>query len=284
MDRKLHEQLLAAQKNEITEHLVYKKLSGQDAKNRKTLKRISDDELSHYKFFLKHTGKEVKPSTFNLWKYYLMASIFGLTFAVKLMERGEKRAQINYSELAIKGIKDIEKDEEEHEKKLIGLLDEERLKYVSSIVLGLNDALVELTGSLAGFTLALANSSLIAMTGLIVGIAAAMSMAASEYLSVKSGDSTKTPFKSSIYTGIAYIFTVLLLILPFLLLDNVFIALGLTFTTVVVIILFFTYYISVVNEVSFSKRFLEMAAISIGVALLSFGIGYLVKVLFGISV
>ena len=167
---------------------------------------------------------------------------------------------------------------------MIGLLDEERLKYVSSIVLGLNDALVELTGSLAGFTLALANSSLIAMTGLIVGIAAAMSMAASEYLSVKSGDSTKTPFKSSIYTGIAYIFTVLLLILPFLLLDNVFIALGLTFTTVVVIILFFTYYISVVNEVSFSKRFLEMAAISIGVALLSFGIGYLVKVLFGISV
>ena len=54
------------------------------------------------------------------------------------------------------------------EKALLEMLDEERLKYVGSMVLGLNDALVELTGSLAGFTFAMQNTKLIALSGLIV--------------------------------------------------------------------------------------------------------------------
>lgn len=61
-----------------------------------------------------------------------------------------------------------------------------RLSYMSSVVLGLNDALVEFTGALAGFTLALNEPRLVALTGSITGVAAALSMAASEYLSTKS--------------------------------------------------------------------------------------------------
>ena len=40
--------------------------------------------------------------------------------------------------------------EEEHERELIALIDEERLRDMGSVVLGLNDALVEFTGMLAG--------------------------------------------------------------------------------------------------------------------------------------
>ena len=54
----------------------------------------------------------------------------------------------------------IAEDEERHEQKLLAILDEERLQYVGSMVLGLNDALVELTGTLAGLTLALQNTKL----------------------------------------------------------------------------------------------------------------------------
>jgi VIT1/CCC1 family predicted Fe2+/Mn2+ transporter len=86
--------------------------------------------------------------------------------------------------------------------KLISLIDEERLKYVSSMVLGLNDALVELTGALTGLTLALQNPRLIAIVGFITGIAASMSMAASEYLSTKQEDTEKNPLKASVYTGL----------------------------------------------------------------------------------
>src|SRR5574341_282925 len=105
------------------------------------------------------------------------------------------------------------REEDMHEQKLLAMLDEEHLHYVGSVVLGLNDALVELTGALAGLTLALQNTELIALTGLITGIAASLSMAASEYLSTRSEETEKHPFRAAVYTGIAYIITVTLLIL-----------------------------------------------------------------------
>ncbi len=92
------------------------------------------------------------------------------------------------------------------------------VKNIIEVVLGLNDALIELTGALAGLTFALQNTRLIALAGLITGIAASFSMAASEYLSTKAerGGSETNPIKSAVYTGIAYILTVVLLVLPYL--------------------------------------------------------------------
>ena len=92
-------------------------------------------------------------------------------------------------------------------------INEERLNYTGSIVLGLNDALVELTGTLAGLTFALQNTKLTALAGLITGIAASFSMAASEYLSQRSEGESERASTSALYTGVAYICTVALLIL-----------------------------------------------------------------------
>ena len=89
----------------------------------------------------------------------------------------------------------IAEEEEEHEKELIGLIDEERMKYTGAMVRGLSDALVELTGTLAGLTLSLLNTRLIAMVGLIIGIAASLSMAGSEYLATKSEEGIQIPEK-----------------------------------------------------------------------------------------
>jgi len=155
---------------------------------------------------------------------------------------------------------------------------------MGSVVLGLNDALVELTGALAGLTFALQNTRLIALAGLITGIAAAFSMAASEYLSTKSEDSEKNALTSSIYTGIAYIFTVFFLILPYLLVSNYMLCLALTLLIAIAIIFFFNYYISVAKDLSFKKRFLEMAVISLGVAGISFGVGFLIRTFIGIEI
>ena len=65
--------------------------------------------------------------------------------------------------------KAIVKDEDEYERQLMNMIDEERLRYVGSMVLGLNDALVEFTGALAGYTFSLQNTRMVAMTGLIMG-------------------------------------------------------------------------------------------------------------------
>jgi VIT1/CCC1 family predicted Fe2+/Mn2+ transporter len=288
LTKEIKNKILASQRNEITEHFIYQKLSQlvKEPKNKQVLQSISDDELKHYNIWKKYTEKEVKPNKFNLWKYYFISKIFGITFGIKLMEKGEERAQISYEELSqfAPDAKEILSDENEHENELIKLIDEERLKYVGSIVLGLNDALVELTGALAGFTFALRNSKLIAMTGLITGIAASLSMAASEYLSTKTEGGDKHPIKASVYTGTAYIFTVLFLIFPYLLFSNYYFSLALTLFNVVLIIAIFTFYVSIAQDISFKTRFWEMAGVSLGVAVLSFGIGFLIRIFLGVEI
>ncbi|MDD5454956.1 MAG: VIT1/CCC1 transporter family protein [Candidatus Ratteibacteria bacterium] len=283
----IKKKILIAQKNEITEHFIYQKLSEliKELKNKEILKHISEDELKHYNIWKGYTGKEIKPSKLTIWKYFLISRIFGITFGTKLMEKGEERAQISYDEFSkfIPDAKDIEQDENEHENKLINLIDEERLKYVGSIVLGLNDALVELTGALAGFTLALQNARQIAAIGLITGIAASLSMAASEYISTKTEGGNKNPLKASIYTGIAYVCTVVLLILPYLIFSNYYLSLSITLFSAVFVIAIFTFYVSIAQDIPFTSRFVEMAIVSLGVAALSFGIGFLVRMFFHVD-
>jgi VIT1/CCC1 family predicted Fe2+/Mn2+ transporter len=290
LDPKTRKRLLTAQRNEITEHLIYARLaqSSKGAKNRSLMERISRDELRHYGIWKKYTGEDVEPSRLKLWKYLLIARLFGLTFGLKLMENGEEGAQDSYGSLSkrIPEAAKIQKEENGHENELLGMIDEERLKYVGSIVLGLNDALVELTGTLAGLTFAFQNSQLISLAGLITGIAASLSMGASEYLSTKSeaGESGKSPRKASIYTTIAYILTVFFLIAPFFLLANYYMALGVTVINAVIVIFVFTFYVSVAKSLPFRRRFAEMTGISLGIAALTFVIGILVRIFLGISI
>ncbi len=284
----MRQRLLRAQKNEITESNIYTRVAATlpQAENRKILEQIAADELRHYHEWKKYTGQDVAPNWFVVWFYVLVARLFGFTFGVKLMEQGEESAQVNYAEIArvIPGAIQIHKEEEEHEERLLDMLDEERLRYAGSVVLGLNDALVELTGALAGLTLALQNVQLIALSGLITGIAASLSMAASEYLSVRSEETDKHPVRAAVYTGIAYVLTVTLLILPYLLLDNEYLCLAISLTTAVLIIAVFNYYISVAKGENFRRRFVEMAGLSLSVAAFSFGIGYLIRLWLGVDI
>ncbi len=280
-------QLEVDQQNEIDAHEIYTRAAARckDEENRKVLEHIAADELAHYTMLKKHTGKEMRFRRRKVFFFLFITSFFGLTFGLKLLEKAEDNAvNLDYAGLDtyIPGIKKVIDQEERHEKELLAMINEERLSYMGSIVLGLNDALVELTGTLAGLSFAFQNTRIIALSGLITGIAASFSMAASEYLSTKA-DNGDDALKSSLYTGAAYIITVFLLILPYLLLDNYLICLAVTLTVSVAIIFLFNYYISVAKDYNFSKRFLEMAGISLGVAAFSFGIGVLVKYIFGVE-
>lgn len=284
----LYKELIRAQRNEITEYYIYTRLSKvtKDENNSGVLARIGQDEGEHARFWSGYTGVEPKPIRWKLIVYYVLARVLGITFGIKMMENGEEQAQINYSKIleAIPEGQKVYDEEEEHEDELIKMIEEERLSYMGSVVLGLNDALVELTGALAGLTLALQNTALIAVAGLITGIAASMSMAASEYLSQKSEGQGGKAIKSATYTGIAYIFTVIVLILPYLLLANVFLALGITLLLAAAIIGGFNFYISVAQDLKFASRFWEMTLLSFSIAALSFGIGYVIRAIFGVDI
>ena len=277
------------QRNELTESVIYEKIAAfaGGEENKKTLLRLAREERAHYEIWKKYTGLEMKPERWKVLKFTLLARILGFTFAVKLMERGEEGAQEEYALLAqeVEESIQIRQQEEEHEQALLAMLDEERLQYVGSMVLGLNDALVELTGSLAGFTFAMQNTRLIALSGLIIGISATFSMASSEFLAARS-EGRSDALKSCTYTGIAYLITVVALVLPYLLLGTAqyITALVCMIAVVVLIIAGFTYYTSVAMDQPFRSRFLEMAGISIGVAVVSFVVGILAKQLLGVDI
>lgn len=287
LNKTIIDKLCVFQKNEITESVIYTKLAKceKDQRNAAILQKIAIEENAHYEFLKIHTKKSMEPSWLKVFYYYWLARILGITFSIKLMEKGEVHAQKAYAEFLayVPGLSNIIEDEDKHEKELISLIEEERLNYVGSVVLGLNDALVELTGALAGFTLALNNTRVIALAGLITGIAASFSMAASGYLSKKS-ENDPTALKSAAYTGIAYVLTVALLIFPYMFIDNIFICLGITLSMAILVILFFNYYISVAKDLPFKRRFLEMAVISLGVSAITFGIGFLLRKFAGIEI
>jgi len=288
LTEEIRNKVIQFQQTEITEYHIYRRLAKRikSSENAKILERIAEDEKRHYEGWKKYSNEEVQPRWFLVWFYTTVSLLFGFTFGIKLMELGEKAAQGNYAAVS-KEIPEAVKyqhEEDEHEERLINMLDEERLQYAGSVVLGLNDALVELTGALAGLTLALQNVKLIALSGLITGIAASLSMAASEYLSTRSEETDKHPIRAAIYTGIAYIVTVALLVLPYLLFENYILDLVIVLVTAVLIIAVFNYYISVAKGESFKARFLEMAGLSLGVATFSFVIGYFIRQWLGIDI
>lgn len=289
LSQKTKQLILKLQQGEVTEQSIYLHLAKRVKKksDQEILQRTSAEEGRHAEIWGKYTGKKPSPQRIKVLFYAILSYVLGYTFAIKIMEKGEKQAIGIYSALEqeVPEAGKIAQEEKMHEEAMIGLLDEERLQYVGSMVLGLNDALVELTGTLAGLSLALRNTKLVAFSGLITGISATLSMASSEYLSSRS-EGNPNALKSSLYTGIMYIIAVSVMVLPYLLLpkERYLTALIIMLILVVFIIFIFTYYISVAKDLPFKKRFAEMAVISLSVALISFAIGLLVKQFLGIEV
>lgn len=288
MNNKLNRFIEKMQKNEITEYFIYKKLAETEKieKNKRIFQEIAEDELRHYNELKKYSQKEIKPNKIKVFFVLLLTKILGFTFTTKLMERGEDKAIESYKDLfsSISELGNILEEEKKHEQKLLEILDEERLNYVGSMVLGLSDALVELTGTLAGLTFAFRNTKLISLSGLVTGIAAALSMAGSEYLSTKAEDNNRSPLKSAIITGITYILTVLILISPYLFLTNFILSLIMTLFLSVLLVIIFNYYISIAKNLEFKKRFIEMLIIISSVSFISFLIGVLIKKFLGLNI
>lgn len=287
MDPVWGKRLLERQREEATGAMIYDHLADivPEPKNREILKKISQLERSHYDFWKGMTKREAPASKLKVFLLVWLSKFLGLSFGIKLIERLE---EANMKALltmkgCLPGIEAILKEEEEFEHDLLGLIEEDRLKYTSDIVLGLSDALIELTGVLAGLTLALGASRLIASVALITGLAASMSMAASQYLSSRE-EVGKNPLKSGLLTGFAYVLAVSLLILPFLLMSNPILSLAFSFALVVLIIASFTFYISIAKDLPFKPRFFEMCGVCFGVAVLNFGVGRLIKVWGGVEV
>lgn len=172
-EQELIKKMIGFQKEEITSSIIYRKLAAKekDIHNREILQRIAEDESRHYATLRGYTHQDVSPNRFEICFYVWLVRLLGVTFAVRRLELGEKETSGVYSQYpSMEHFAEMARDEQHHEEKLIEMIDEERLQYMGSVVLGLNDALVEFTGALAGFTLALNDTKLIALTGALQGL------------------------------------------------------------------------------------------------------------------
>ncbi len=277
-------------KDEYGDHMVYKELANREKKEdrRHILEQLSEKELEHYRFWSNYT-KGYKPQVNRLLLLgVVFLRLFGLTFTLKLLERNEGKtiaAYRKYSEnlpADEKAILDsIIRDEEEHEHYFISQIDEGVLRYMSFIVLGLADAIVEITGVHAGF-LGVTSSTLIAgISGLVVGFAAAISMASAAYLQAKH-DLKRSPVLSAISTGLAYIGAVAMLALPYFLTHDMLLAFGGSVGLALTLTAAFTFYGSVITERMFAREFAVSVALTLGTALGAYLFGEFLGNAFGV--
>ncbi len=263
---------------------------------RDKLSELADQERAHVDFWLGVTDvpeDRLKPSRFKHSLLVAASRVLGPAFTVRWLERGEDRAITAYKGLIEgdsltaaqkSGVRKMLKEEQEHEEILEQGIEDDRRLYLGAAVLGLNDALVELTGGLTGLVSSISDPKVIGFASLVVGIAASMSMAASNFLSVDIGEESELrPGKAAAYTGIAYIFVVVGLVLPFFFIDDRRVALGISWASAVAIIAAFSYYSSVMQNARFFRRFGVMLALGLGVAVISYGVGRALGSLIGIE-
>lgn len=154
--------------------------------------------------------------------------------------------------------------------------------YAGATVLGMHDALVSLTGLIAGLTFALADRYTIILTSIIASITASLSMGASNYLAMRA-NGVPHPITAALYTGTAYTVTCVALIMPFFILSDIFTAMWLSMLIAIIIIFLFNFILGRIQHRPFIKNFIEMLVVCTIVSVVAFGIGWCANVFLGIN-
>lgn len=156
-------------------------------------------------------------------------------------------------------------------------------KYAGALVLGMHDALVEISGIIAGLTFAIEERQVIILTAAIAAVAASLSMAAANFQAERANENPDA-LRCAVYTGLMYVGTCAILILPFVIIPNRFSALVVMAIFAILIIFGFNCIIGMCMRRPFFNRFVEMLATCTGVAVASFLIGQLARKFLGVQI
>ncbi len=280
-------------RDEYIDYKVYSYLAKleKNEERKKILENFGKMEHEHYIFWKSLMKKEMKDSSldniriklFKLFKY-----IFGLIFTIKFMERNEKRVIEEYKKLLNKfegetkqKLELIIKDEIEHENFWMNQMKDDTTRYLGFIILGLADAIIEITGVHAGFLGVTASTIIAGIAGLVVGISASLAMASAAYLQAKQAEGSN-PRISAIYTGVFYILAAVALATPYFMTHDMLVAFLSSLIIAIMLIGFFNFYSSVIFERKFAKEFLTSTVIILVTASISFIVGEFLGNIFGI--
>jgi len=280
--------------DEFTDFTLYDRLSKRVAGNSsfaEALRQLSATERRHFEFWKKYVpDEEPRSSSLKLFYLLLLQRMFGITFAVRYLERHESRVINEYRSVEHlipaedkEAFAEMLRDEEEHEKEFSNRVESSSVRYISFVVLGLADALVEITGIHAG-SLGIYNVTEIAgLAGIIAGGAASLAMASAAFAQAKQGFQGSARL-SAIYTGVSYFITAVVLATPYFLTKVMVDALAASLTLAVAILALATYYSSVISGKPFPRDFAEILLIMLGVTVVLYFFGYFIRIETGITI
>ncbi len=283
----------AACRDEYTDYNVYLALTKyeKNQKFKEALTGLGETERGHYEFWKKY-APDTRVSAIRLRIYFvqLLRVLLGLTFTLKFLERHENAVVRRYRQIQhLISLEDRVRfdqmlaDEEQHENYLMEGIGEDRVKYMSFIVLGLADAVVEVAAIHAG-SLGIYNRTEIAgLAGIVAGMAASIAMASAAYAQAQQGFAGSAR-KSAIYTGVSYLITAVLLALPYFLTGLQVTALASSLIVGMVLVAFITYYDTVVSGRAFKRQFTELAGIILGATAALYVAGLVIRTIFGITI
>ncbi len=280
-------------RDEYTDYTVYLALSRfeKNEKFKEALKGLGEMEHAHFEFWKKY-APDTRPRVSRLRVYFieLLRILLGLTFTMKFLERHEDAVIRRYKQ--VEGSIPAEDrarfdtmvaDEEQHENYLMGGIGEDRVKYMSFIVLGLADAVVEIAGIHAGSLGIYRRTELAGLAGIVAGMAASIAMASAAYAQAQQGFAGSAS-KSAVYTGVSYLITAVLLALPYFLTGAQLAALVASLAVGMVLVALITYYDTVVSGRAFKRQFLELGGIILGATGALYLVGTLIGSLLGLTI
>jgi VIT1/CCC1 family predicted Fe2+/Mn2+ transporter len=257
-----------------------------------TLRELAETENRHFEFWRKYVPQESpRLNRVKLYWVLLLRRVFGLTFASRYLDRHESGVVQEYQSLSgmippedREAFEAMVSDEKEHEKAFAMRIESSAVKYISFVVLGLADALVEITGIHAGSLGFYDRTEIAGLAGVIAGAAASMAMASAAFAQAKQGFKGSARL-SATYTGVSYFITAIILATPYFLTSKMVVALSVSTTLAVVILAITTYYSTVISAKPFMRDFLEILAILFGVTVALYLFGSVIRLEFpGITV
>jgi VIT1/CCC1 family predicted Fe2+/Mn2+ transporter len=276
--------------DEWSDHTLYDRLSktvNSDSPFAEVLTELSATEHRHYEFWKRYVPtEEPKLARFKLYWILFLRRFLGLTFATRYLDRHEAAVVAEYEGLA-RLIPDADKvayqemvaDEKEHEKAFALKVESSAVRYISFVVLGLADALVEISGIHAGWLGLFDKTEIAGLAGVIAGGAASLAMASAAFAQAKQGFKGSARL-SAVYTGVSYFVTAVILATPYFLTSNMIYALGTSLTLAVIILAVTTWYSIVIRQKPFLRDFVEILAILFATTIVVYALGAFVSAAF----
>ncbi len=202
MDESLLHEVHSFHRGERLDELTYRAMAeaAPEGPLRELLEAVAHTEASHARFWegvLRARGarpQAVRPGRWRVGLLRLLMRVTSPALAVSVVEMGEAAAYERYYDFL--GRADLQPEEAEQLRRIVEdeLEHEEAfheqagaMHHLRDFVLGMNDGLVEILGSVTGLAAAFpGRRGLVALSGLVVGLAGALSMAIGAFVSVRS--------------------------------------------------------------------------------------------------